>query len=207
MPDVDSPMHVRMLRNWQAANGSGVYGEQWGDIESVPPLRFIRHRYLDPFVDPAKTAVEIGPGGGRWTRYLLGFQRVYAVDYHKELLDELARNIQAGNLIAIHNNGSDFPGVPDRSIDFIFSFGTFVHLEAPTLTSYLANMHRVLAPGANVVLHYADQNKVMARENPGFADMDPERMRQLVEGAGYTIVDEDTTTMWHSGVVRFTPTG
>ena len=139
-----------------------------------------------------------------WTRYLLGFDKLYVVDFHQELLDEFARNVTADNVIRVRNNGTDFPGVPERSIDYVFSFGTFVHLNAHVIEQYLANMRAILAPRSSVVLHYSDKNKVMARENIGFAEMDPERMRQLVTGAGYRIVEEDTTSMWHSAVIRFT---
>ena len=31
------------------------------------------------------------------------------------------------NIIEILNNGTDFPGVPAASVDFVFSFGVFVH--------------------------------------------------------------------------------
>jgi hypothetical protein len=46
-----------------------------------------------------------------------------------------------------------------------------------------------------VVIHYADQNKIMCQIDSGFAGMVPERMRQLVQSAGYVIVEEDTTSM------------
>jgi len=203
VPDLSSTMHVDMLRSWQERDSRLVYGMQWGDPELVPPLLYTRKRFVDPFVVSSKTALEIGPGGGRWTRYLLGFDRLYVVDYHAELLDELARNISGP--IPIRNNGTDFPGVPEASVDFLFSFGTFVHLDGHIIEQYLANMRPVLAPDADVVLHYTDKRKVMAQENSGFADMDPDRMRLLVTTAGYRILDEDVTSMWHSAVIRFSP--
>jgi len=196
-------MHVDMLRVWQHQNGEGMYGMQWGDPDVLPPLRYLRETWVDPYVDETKTAVEIGPGGGRWTRYLLGFERVYLVEYHKELLDELRGNMNASNLVFVHNNGTDFPGVPP--VDFVFSFGVFVHLDAPVIADYLANLRAILKPGGNAVLHYSDKTKPMAQRNSGFADMDPQRMRRLVRDSGYRILEEDTGTMWHSSLIRFTP--
>ncbi len=43
----------------------------------------------------------------------------------------------------------------------------------------------------------------MAQINEGFAQMTPERMWTMVADAGFRIVQEDTTTMWHSLLVRF----
>lgn len=179
-----------------------LYGFAWGDPETAEPLRFIRDRYLLPYVDPQHTAVEIGPGGGRWTRYLLPFRRLYVVDYHQELLNELHRNFRSKNMIFIKNNGTDFPGIPDNSVDFVFSFGVFVHLDASIIEQYLQNIRPILRPGGNFLLHYSDWTKIMARENSGFSENTPERMRQMALDAGYEIVEEDLTTMWHSSLMR-----
>lgn len=220
MPDLDTSLHLDMLaaspprrsrlaRAWQAARQEwqrpALYGIEWGDPDAVPPLAYFRRRFITPYVRAGRTGLEIGPGGGRWTRYLLGFDTLYAVDVHQELLDELRRTIAARNVVTIRNSGTDFPGVPDGSVDYVLSFGVFVHLDRPLIEDYLANLGRILRPGADVVLQYADQTKVMARNNRAFADNDPERMRAMVTAAGFTIREEDTTSLWHSSVVRFGP--
>lgn len=80
MPELDSPMHLGMLQAFKADDQikrDSVYGLQWGDPQNHPALRWVRDHYLSPYVTPDHTAVEIGPGGGRWTQYLLGFGRLY----------------------------------------------------------------------------------------------------------------------------------
>ncbi len=219
MPDLDTTLHLDMLegyrrrrwlprRVWQAVRRAltekGLYGLDWGDPQRVAPLGFIRDRYVAPYVQAGHCAVEIGPGGGRWTRYLTGFRTLYAVDFHQQLLDELRRNFHGPNLRFIRNNGTDFPGVPQRSIDYLFSFGTFVHLDAHLIQGYLKNIKPILKPGANAVIQYADKTKIMAQLDAALADNSPQRMRQMVAEAGYRILEEDTTTLWHSSLVRFT---
>ena len=86
----------------------------------------------------------------------------------------------------------------------MFSFGTFVHLDQDLIKEYLVNIRSIIKPGANVVIHYSDKGKAMARSNEGFSDNDPETMRRLVTESGYRIVEEDVTTMWHSALIRFT---
>jgi phospholipid N-methyltransferase len=219
MLDLNTTLHLDMLRQAkkrrslprrimravkrELVSGS-IYGLEWGDPETVQPLQFIRNRYVLPYVNAEGNAVEIGPGGGRWTRYMLGFKRLYVVDYYADLLKELRKNFQKSNMEFIKNNGTDFPGIKERSIDYIFSFGTFVHLEISLIEAYLVNMKAILKAGANVVIHYADKNKIMARLNDGFAENRPEKMRKLVLDAGYTVCEEDLTTMWHSSIIRFT---
>ncbi len=122
------------------------------------------------------------------------------------MLRELKKSCAKTNMIFIQNSGADFPGVPRGQIDYVFSFGCFVHLDNPIIEDYLANLKEILRPRANVVIQYSDMNKVMARELlPHFAENTPEKMRSMVSAAGFTILEEDLTTMWHSSLIRFTP--
>ena len=219
MPSLTTRLHLDMLDDFKRQRGLlarlkrvlkresrfDLYGLDWGDPEAVEPLRYMRQHYIDPYVNPEHTAVELGPGGGRWTRYLLGFKEIYAIDYHQELLDELKRNYaHYSHIHFIKNSGNDFPGVAAKSVDFVFSFGVFVHLDLDIIKAYLANMRAILKPRANVVLQYSDSNKILARMNKGFSENDPEKMRSAVKEAGYTILEEDLTSLWHSAVIRVT---
>jgi predicted O-methyltransferase YrrM len=220
MPELKTTLHLDMLHRFKRRKknlllrilaairrellSGGIYGLDWGDPEVVSPLRFIRDRYLLPYVSGERNAVEIGPGGGRWTRYMLGFKKLYIIDYHPELLQELKRNFRKPNMEFIKNNGTDFLGIPERSIDYLFSFGTFVHLDAPLIEAYLMNMKPILKPGANVVIHYSDKTKIMAKMNDDFSENTPAKMRKMLLDAGYKVCEEDVTTMWHSSVIRFT---
>lgn len=218
MPGLQTHLHLNMVRRWQKMRspknrdgapagtdvlGKEIYGLSWGDPEKNPALRHVRDHFLRPYISPESVILEIGPGGGRWTRYMLDAKQIYAVDYHQELLDELRSNFSPPNIVAIANNGTDFPGVPDKAIDFLFTFGTFVHLDLDIIEAYLGNMRRVLKPESVVVVHYSDMTKEDARKNQGFSDNDPDRMGALVTRYGYRIEEEDTETMWHSSIVRF----
>ncbi|HEU5142044.1 MAG TPA: hypothetical protein VFU04_02690, partial [Solirubrobacterales bacterium] len=81
----DGDLHTTMLARgrarrtlWQRmrkaarylVRGDGIYGMEWGDPDVLPPLKHVRDNYLLPYLDPTKTVLEIGPGGGRWTRYM-----------------------------------------------------------------------------------------------------------------------------------------
>jgi SAM-dependent methyltransferase len=201
MPDLNTHLHLTMLDNGRGKHP--IYGLQWGDPEIVPHLLWVRDNYCRNFVDPTQACIEIGPGGGRWTRYLIGFKTLYAVDYHQELLDELARNFARPNIIPVKNNGTDFPGIPDRSIDFIFSFGVFVHLDMPIVAAYLAEISRVLKPDGRAVIQYSDKAKPLAAANPGFSDLRPSMIRQAVLDQGFFIENENLTVLPHSSIVQF----
>ena len=45
------------------------YGDRWGNIETDNELKEIIKKYIDPFIDKEKSALEIGSGGGRFTKF------------------------------------------------------------------------------------------------------------------------------------------
>lgn len=218
MPKLNTPLHLEMYstgkRNRSLTSRirnaikvllakNDVYGIEWGDPEVSPPLGYVRDHFLAPYLSPDTTVLEIGPGGGRWTRYMLDVRKIYAVDYHQEILNELKSKIKASNITYIKNNGYDFPKIQNQSIDFLFSFGTFVHLEIDIIDRYLKNIKPLLKHNSNVVIQYSDKTKPLGKNNEGFSQNDPDKMRELILTHGYTIYEEDLKTMWHSSIVRF----
>ncbi len=198
------PLRIARAVYRELRRGPAIYGLEWGDPDTWTPLRHIRDHYVLPFVNPDHVAVDIGCGGGRWTRYLLGFKAVHAVDYYEDLLVEFRRTFaRHRHVTPIRNNGTDFPGIAPGSVDYVLSFGCFGHLNQTLIDSYLGNIRTILRPGGNAVIHYSDKTKAMAQE-PGFADNTPERMRALVTRHGFTILREDTTTMWNGAIIHFT---
>jgi Methyltransferase domain len=208
MPDLSTNLHLDMLADAKRLGQpekQGLYGLHWGDPQELGWLRTVRDEFLLPFVHPDRHGVEIGPGGGRWTRYMLTFGRLYVVDFHQQLLDELARNFRMPTLILVKNNGTDFPGIPERSIDFVFSFGVFVHLDLAIIERYLQSLHEIIGSRGQIVLQYSDKTKPEGAANASFGFNDPETMRALLGKYGYRIVREDVVTLPHSSIVQFTP--
>lgn len=206
MPDLSTKIHLNMLAG---ARGRGLteskpYGLHWGDPEEKAHLRFVRDNWCAPYVKPASVVVEIGPGGGRWTRYLLGCNTLYTVDYHAEMLDELKRNYPVPHLHTVANNGTDLPGIADQSVDFVFSFGVFVHLDAPIIAGYLEEIARVLKRDGTAVIQYSDKSKPVPAKNDGFASTTPAQMRRMVMDAGFLILEENLTILQNSALIRFT---
>jgi Methyltransferase domain len=224
MPELDTPLHIKMYQGWRKTyqgwkkrslrrrlvkaaqivfGKHDIYGLEWGDPDSSAPLTYIRDQYLLPYIGTETFAIEIGPGGGRWTRYMKGVKKLYAVDYHQELLDELRRTFHWHNISFIKNNGDDFPGIPANSIDLVFSFGVFVHLDVGIIDRYLKNIKPLLRKEANVIIQYSDKTKPLGRLRAGFSQNDPTTMRHLVTDNGYSIYEEDIQTLWNSSVIRF----
>ncbi len=198
--------------------GLRYYGEQWGD-PAAPPLRRwlatltgrgrfrnlprVVETFITPYVGPDRVVLEIGPGGGRWTQFLIGARELVLVDLNPEFFDYLRERFPEAvpRMRFYQTKGYDLAGVADASIDFAFSFGTFVHIEPDGIDAYLAELYRVLRPGGLAVIQYADKTKPRGRENPDFSDMTPARMEALAAARGFRLRAHDTRLLLHSSIV------
>jgi ubiquinone/menaquinone biosynthesis C-methylase UbiE len=101
--------------------------------------------------------VEIGCGLGRMThRFAEHFGRVYSVDVSPEMLKRAGSQwASLANVEFILGHGNDFPGIADRSIDFVFSFIVLQHVPEPTIVKdYLRETARVLKPDGLAYLQF-----------------------------------------------------
>lgn len=55
----------------------------------------------------------------------------------------------------IVNDGSSLTGVADTSLDLVWSYDSFVHMEPRIIQSYFHEISRVLQPGGKAIIHHA----------------------------------------------------
>jgi SAM-dependent methyltransferase len=179
------------------------YGDQWGDPSKDPLLTSVVERFVIPFVNESTSALEIGSGGGRWTQFLLSCKLVYCVELNPEMFKYLKKRFgKSKNLKYIRTNGSDFPTVPIDSIDFVFSFGTLVHLDVEIIESYISNLRKIVRPHCNLCLQFSNKSKPLARDNPDFSENNPDTMTHLLENHDFHVMHIDDETLPHSSIVH-----
>lgn len=140
-------------------------GDQWTTpevfgVKGVEPQEFLD--YLDrtiiaPFFGTCGTVLEIGAGGGRMTRLLLQrCDRVTAADTGKTMIRLLRSRF--GNNPRIEYmllDGRGLSQVDDASLDRVFSYDVFVHLQPWDIFNYLHEIRRTLKPGGRAIIHHA----------------------------------------------------
>lgn len=204
------------FRQFCDSNPDKTYGVQWGDPELRGLRYFLRRlfhpsygpgrlykvvdRYIRPYINASCTVLEIGPGGGRWTRYLIPASQVICVDINPEFFDALRAMFPHAKFEFYQPEGCDLQGLADESVDFVFSFGTFVHIEPEGIRKYLIEIRRVLRSEGTAVIQYAEKRKPEARNNPTFSDMTGDKMEAM---APMRIVAHDTRMLKHSNIVVF----
>jgi len=107
---------------------------------------------------PAETVLEIAPGHGRVTQFLLEQAgHLHIVDLVPECIESCRERFgERGNIEYHVNDGRSLPMLAAGSIGFAFSWDSLVHAERPVLASYLKELARVLTPGACAFLHHSN---------------------------------------------------
>jgi SAM-dependent methyltransferase len=202
MPSLDwNRKWSHMIAGFVSSAAEPHFGDRWGDPELERPLRAVRRRFIAPYVHPGQTVLEIGSGGGRWTQYFQGAGRLIVVEYNPEAFVYLRRRFPHRPFTAYRTRGYEMAGVAGASVDFVFTFDVFVHVEPEGIGAYLGEIERVLRPGGVAVVHYGNVRKRFARENPGFSRMTRRRMQALIGRTHLSVIDHDSTLLPHSNLV------
>jgi ubiquinone/menaquinone biosynthesis C-methylase UbiE len=107
---------------------------------------------------PARHILEIAPGYGRWSQFLATQGSVLTlVDLSPQCIAGCRERFAQVEHVRYHvNDGRSLAMVPDRSVDFAFSFDSLVHAELPVVESYLGELARVLTPNGVAFLHHSN---------------------------------------------------
>lgn len=173
---------------WEAWNWNAE-GEEW--TPSPEWKESVIHNILLPHMPAQGDIVEIGPGGGRWTETLLQVgKRVIAVDISEECLRVCRERFADQDHISfVLTPGNELPGVDDDSIDAIWSFDVFVHINRAEVEDYAKEFARVLKRGGTGVLHHGT---VGGRNGGWRSNMTSESMVETLEAAGLELIEQFT---------------
>ncbi|SCY43879.1 class I SAM-dependent methyltransferase [Nitrosospira sp. Nsp13] len=152
---------------WNGAFWNGLYdwntgGEEWSKYWGGSEAQWFGsiyprlHRFL-----PAKSVLEIAPGFGRWTKFLIPASSSYiGVDLSQECIDACGRIFTEGSISTpvsfMKNDGLSLTNVQEASCDIIFSFDSLVHCDMEIIQSYIPEILRVLKPGGVAFIHHSN---------------------------------------------------
>jgi SAM-dependent methyltransferase len=175
---------------WEAWDWSGS-GDEW--TASNEWKESLVRCVLERHVANNARILEIGPGAGRWTEYLLRRARSYiGIDISSTCVEHCAqqfRNVSAAKFVV--GSGSDLRGIGDASIDVIWSFDVFVHINSLEVESYAREFSRVLVPGAIAVIHHG---AIGGAAGGWRSDLTSSRMRDILSSNALSL--EESLTHW-----------
>jgi SAM-dependent methyltransferase len=187
------------FRRWIAeGKASGRDPNELCDRGWGSPLSAAETHYL-PHITPASVVLELGPGTGALTRYLLlRCRELILVDYSEVVcrwMDEYLTGKERP--FTVHRiDGPTLPMVSSGSIDVVIAHGVFEHVELDDTISFFEEFHRVLKPGGvaafnfdNIMTEEALELFRRLRPAPGgrciFRFYHPETLRRLGHAVGF----------------------
>jgi SAM-dependent methyltransferase len=134
-------------------------GDEWSKRWGGPVYQWWATLYprVCEFV-PTGTILEIAPGQGRWTQYLLPLcDRLIGVDVAASCVKACRERFAIVAHAEFHkNDGMSLPMVPDGEVGFAFSFDSLVHCERDVIESYLGELARKLTADGVAFLHHSN---------------------------------------------------
>jgi hypothetical protein len=143
---------------------------------------------------PAKTIVEIASGFGRWSNYLRQHcEHLHLVEPDRKGMEACRRRFGDDPKISYHlNDGRSLEMIPDRAVDFLFSFDSLVHVRRETIEAYLGQLPAKLTQNGMAFIHHSNLGQFALSR----------RVRGLVSGGKAVGADHQRDPEMTAGLFR-----
>lgn len=156
---------ARNLEEWDRRHKWTEGGDEWKGQAAACGVpydewkRVLVSSLIDPYAALGARILEIGPGHGRWTEYLVQRAgKMILVDLSPQCLEHCRERFRELSQIEYRlTDGWNLPPDLTDSIDLVWSFDCFVHIEAADMRRYFGEIARVLVPGGKAVVHHGNR--------------------------------------------------
>lgn len=195
-------------RMWDRWDWSCCRGEEWTlevkglrDLEPDQWKADLVNAMILKYVREASTVLEIGPGAGRWTHILADVaDRLILVDISERALEACKERFKLHSNIEYHLIDGRLDCIPSDSIDHIWAYDVFVHINPSDVDAYINDFQRVLKPGGCAVIHHAGEYTSEAHRKARYAAfMTRAVFASLVMKHGLTMVEQNDSAAHYPG--------
>ena len=142
-------------------------GEEWTKDQKWKEQ--IINEFILPNVPEGGAVLEVGPGGGRWTELLQQrVSRLYVVDVSERAIELCRERFADCPNIEFQVGKGASVNVIDCSLDAIWSYDVFVHINPQDARSYFREFRRILRPGGRAVIHHPGPPLAPGKERKGW---------------------------------------
>ena len=146
-------------RNYWSAYPWSEQGDEWSSTWGG--TQYLWYGTIFPRIHafvPTQSILEIAPGYGRCTQYLLGLcQRLAVVDLAEKCIESCRTRFSPHSHISYFvNDGKSLDMIEDGSVDFVFSWDSLVHAESDVLYCYVRQLAAKLKPGGWGFIHHSN---------------------------------------------------
>ncbi len=197
---IDLPSHTveENRKKWDFYDWS-ERGEEWTKHAKeigLDPIQWknnlIDNMMLKYFKQKKNSVIlEIGPGAGRWSEILIDLtDSLILADISKTCISICKKRFKNSDNIQYHliNKRLDFLEID--SIDYVWSYDVFVHINPSDIEKYIVDISRILKPGGIAVIHHAGENS--QKNKSGWrAFMTAKKFKEIIEQNGMILVEQN----------------
>jgi SAM-dependent methyltransferase len=152
---------------WDESYDWAAAGEEWSAAWGGSEAQWFGSLYPRLHrVVPAKRILEIAPGFGRWTKFLVVACESYVgIDLSSKCVTACQSTfVAAAHATFINNDGISLEGA-DGLFDFVFSFDSLVHAEIEVFEHYIPQIISKLAPSGVAFIHHSNLGALSDHES------------------------------------------
>lgn len=173
-------------------------GDEWTDQAAFCGMPYSMWKqdlisaFIFPYVAKKSTVLELAMGHGRWTPFLAQRARRYiGVDFGPSCVKFCrARFANLFNTEFHVNDGRALPMIASNSVQFIWSFDSFVHIEPDITAGYMAEFARVLSTGGRCVIHHPGAASSMQRARGGRSEVSADFFARQANAHGLGVLGQ-----------------
>ena len=173
-------------------------GDEWTDQAAFCGMAYpvwkqdIVDAFIVPNVDANSTVLEVAMGHGRWTPFLAQRARRYiGVDFSPScVLFCRERFRDLANVDFRLTDGRTISLIASGSVQFIWSFDSFVHIEPDITDSYVAEFARVLCPGGRCSIHHPGTPTGEQRLHGGRSKLSARLFARVANARGLRVISQ-----------------
>jgi ubiquinone/menaquinone biosynthesis C-methylase UbiE len=174
-------------------------GEEWThhaktykDFDPAAWKSSLINEILLKYVEKGSTILEIGPGAGRWTETLVSLAcTLILVDISKKCLDLCKERFKNYSNVRYILTQGQLDLIPDNSIDYIWSYDVFVHINPTDIGTYIRDIKRILRPQGYAIIHHSGQYDYKTRERGFRSYMTGELFKSMIIDNGMKMVEQN----------------
>jgi len=206
----------RLLHRGYQINGSPACAKMSAEEERLtrivpidPDLKNIIKGIISLKTRPEFAGLEIGPGDGFWTEYLVAADPLYILDIHPEFLESTKNRFPESYKPRLRSylwnedevNQHYLEKLPEQQFGFVFAYNVFDFFAYDFLDKWLTGIKKVLRPGGSAFFTYNNcENYDLARyAETGFKSWMPKHLlEKMIKHLGFEIESFDNydKTFW-----------
>ena len=146
------------------------------------------------YIKKGSIILEIGPGAGRWSEILQGLAiRLVLADISKKCLDICRKRFKNYEHVEYYLVERGLGFIPDSTIDYIWSYDVFVHINPSDIEAYIIDFERILKPGGYAIIHHSGQysSEKNAREVGFRSHMDGDQFAHIAKKHELELIEQN----------------